>query len=104
MSHGRPTETTASIHSGRPTHRMEPSRQNGAGFQDGFQDDFEYEGDGKRVPLWNRVEERKLTGNSTPFRKNLGVYLKNHPEWEVHKCPESRDKDVKIHPNPKPDL
>lgn len=33
----------------------------------------------QRVTIWNRVEQRKLSGNSAPFRKNLGDYIRKHP-------------------------
>jgi len=38
----------------------------------------------QRVTIWNRVEQRKLSGNSAPFRKNLGEYIRKHPEWELY--------------------
>jgi len=37
----------------------------------------------KRVTIYNRVEQRKLSGNSAPFLKNVNEYLAAHPEWEV---------------------
>lgn len=38
----------------------------------------------QRVTIWNKVEQRKLSGNSAPFRKNLGDYIRKHPEWELY--------------------
>ena len=38
----------------------------------------------QRVTIWNRVEQRKLSGNSAPFRRNLKEYLALHPDWEIY--------------------
>ena len=39
----------------------------------------------QRVTIWNREERRKLSGNSAPFRKNLGEYIRKHPV-HMHCC------------------
>jgi hypothetical protein len=38
----------------------------------------------KRVTIWNWREQRKLSGNSAPFKKNLQDYLRKHPDWEEY--------------------
>jgi hypothetical protein len=38
----------------------------------------------RRVTIWNWREERKLSGNSAPFRKNLAAYFRKHPDWEEY--------------------
>merc|ERR1712072_533913 len=38
----------------------------------------------KRVTIWNWREQRKLSGNSPPFKKNLQEYLRKHPDWEEY--------------------
>merc|ERR1712072_279352 len=38
----------------------------------------------KRVTIWNWREQRKLSGNSAPFKKNLQEYLRKHPDWEEY--------------------
>jgi hypothetical protein len=61
----------------------------------------------KRVTIWNWREQRKLSGNSAPFKKNLQEYLRKHPDWEEYIgqdkdengkksfAPKKRRKDVK---------
>jgi len=61
----------------------------------------------KRVTIWNWREQRKLSGNSAPFKKNLQEYLRKHPDWEEYVgqdkdengkknfVPKKRRKDVK---------
>merc|ERR1711988_1840412 len=38
----------------------------------------------KRVTIWNWCEQRKLSGNSAPFKKNLQEYIRKHPDWEEY--------------------
>jgi len=38
----------------------------------------------KRVTIWNWREQRKLSGNSAPFKKNLRDYIRKHPDWEQY--------------------
>merc|ERR1711907_228994 len=68
----------------------------------------------KRVTIWNWREQRKLSGNSAPFKKNLQDYLRKHPDWEEYVgqdkdengkksfAPKKRRKDFK--PEPKTDV
>jgi len=58
-------------------------------FQSALQDDDD-EAAGKRVTIWNWREQRKLSGNSAPFKKNLQDYLRKHPDWEEYA---GQDKD-----------
>jgi len=37
-----------------------------------------------RVTIWNATEQRKLSGNAAPFRRNLDAYLALHPDWELY--------------------
>lgn len=45
----------------------------------------------KRVTIWNWREQRKLSGNSAPFKKNLKDYIRKHPDWEEYV---GQDKDA----------
>lgn len=45
----------------------------------------------KRVTIWNWREQRKLSGNSAPFKKNLKDYIRKHPDWEEYV---NQDKDA----------
>lgn len=38
-----------------------------------------------RVTIWNKRDQRKLSGNSAPFRKNLAQYCRKHPDWEEYR-------------------
>jgi len=70
----------------------------------------------KRVTIWNWREQRKLSGNSAPFKKNLQEYLRKHPDWEEYVgqdkdengkknfVPKKRRKDVKLNETPKTDV
>lgn len=54
--------------------------------------DWEHDEDAeKRVTIWNWREQRKLSGNSAPFKKNLKEYIRKHPDWEEYV---GQDKDV----------
>eukprot|EP00658_Telonema_sp_P-2_P028456 TRINITY_DN217_c0_g1_i4.p1 TRINITY_DN217_c0_g1~~TRINITY_DN217_c0_g1_i4.p1 ORF type:complete len:221 (+),score=36.55 TRINITY_DN217_c0_g1_i4:201-863(+) len=41
----------------------------------------------KRVTVWNPITGKKLSGNASPFRRNLHKYLAAHPDWE--ECPDA---------------
>merc|ERR1711896_1919 len=45
----------------------------------------------RRVTIWNWREQRKLSGNSAPFKKNLQEYIRKHPDWEEYV---GQDKDA----------
>merc|ERR1712093_699144 len=56
------------------------------------ENDWEQDEDAeKRVTIWNWREQRKLSGNSAPFKKNLKEYIRKHPDWEEYV---GQDKDV----------
>merc|ERR1711881_263638 len=70
----------------------------------------------KRVTIWNWREQRKLSGNSAPFKKNLQEYLRKHPDWEEYVgqdkdengkknfVPKKRRKDIKLNVPVKTDV
>jgi len=38
----------------------------------------------KRITMWNKRENRKISGNAAPMEKNIDEYLRKHPECEVY--------------------
>merc|ERR1712086_293319 len=54
----------------------------------------------KRVTIWNWREQRKLSGNSAPFKKNLQEYLRKHPDWEEY-VGQDKDENGKKNFSPK---
>jgi len=38
----------------------------------------------KRITMWNKKENRKISGNAAPMEKNIDEYLRKHPECEVY--------------------
>jgi len=37
-----------------------------------------------RIPIWNKLEQRKISGNAAPSEKNLAVFLRNRPHCEPY--------------------
>lgn len=56
----------------------------------------------EHVPIWNRAEKRKVTGNAAPLRKNLPTYLAKHPEYEVYDGQDKLDKPAASNKTGKP--
>merc|ERR1719460_714785 len=65
-----------------------PKREEQKRIEESMEDDPAAE---KRVTIWNWREQRKLSGNSAPFKKNLKEYIRKHPDWEEYV---GQDKDV----------
>jgi len=38
----------------------------------------------KRISIWNKVEQRKFSGNAAPSERKLAEYLRKHPECEIY--------------------
>jgi len=38
----------------------------------------------KRITMWNKRENRKISGNAAPMEKNMSEYLRKHPECEIY--------------------
>merc|ERR1711907_111612 len=52
----------------------------------------------KRVTIWNWREQRKLSGNSAPFKKNLKEYIRRHPDWEEYVGQDKDNNGKKLSP------
>eukprot|EP00658_Telonema_sp_P-2_P025871 TRINITY_DN2042_c0_g1_i4.p1 TRINITY_DN2042_c0_g1~~TRINITY_DN2042_c0_g1_i4.p1 ORF type:complete len:278 (-),score=68.98 TRINITY_DN2042_c0_g1_i4:316-1149(-) len=38
----------------------------------------------RRVPIWNKIKQRKTAGMAAPFERHLVSFLERHPECEVY--------------------
>lgn len=51
----------------------------------------------RRVTVWNPITGKKLSGNASPFRRNLHKYLAAHPDWE--ECPDAGESKKRRKPS-----